>query len=372
MRIDSLHVYHVAMPLLYPWRTAYGEDYVVESVLVRMQSGGDVAWGESSPLAAPCYSPEWAGGVFCCLRDWLAPAIIGQDVTSGDDLQRRLAHFKGNPFAKAALDNAWWVLEAVRKQTPLHELLGATRNAVDVGADFGVMDSTDDLLRAIAGAVEHGFPRVKLKFRPGWDIPMLAAVRKEFPTHVFHIDCNSGYRLADLDLFRRVDEFGLAMIEQPLQHDDVLDHAALQARIETPVCLDESITSLDRARQAIELGSCRYVNIKPGRVGGLNSALAIHDLCREHGIPCWVGGMLESAIGSRICTALAMLDNFTYPADIFPTSRFYARDLAQPPLDLITSSAGTPQVRCEDVPGIGAEPDAELLEEWCVQRAVVE
>jgi O-succinylbenzoate synthase len=174
---------------------------------------------------------------------------------------------------------------------------------------------------------------------------MLEAVRRRQPTHAIHIDCNSGYRLRDAELFEQLDRFNLAMIEQPLQHDDVVDHAQLQRRIRTPVCLDESVVSLDRARQAIELNSCRYVNIKPGRVGGLTNAVAIHNLCRAAGVPCWVGGMLESAVGAAHCCALAMLDNFTYPADIFPSSRFYHEDLADPPLELHRTSDGTPGVR---------------------------
>jgi O-succinylbenzoate synthase len=371
MRIDRIDLYHVAMPLIYPWRTAYGEDAACQSVLVRLQAGELSAWGESSPLAAPCYSPEWAAGIFACLRDWLAPAVVGRDIESGPQLQAALGHFKGNYFAKGALDVAWWVLDAQSRGRPLHRLLGATRDVVPVGADFGVMDSVDDLLRSIAAAVEQGFPRVKLKFRPGWDLPMLQAVRREFPRHTFHIDCNSGYRLADLDLFRRLDELELAMIEQPLAHDDLVDHAKLQAAIHTPVCLDESIVSLDRTRQAIELRSCRYVNVKPGRVGGLTSALAIHDLCRGAGIPCWVGGMLESAVGARICVALAMLDNFTYPADIFPSRRFYHADLGRPELELVVGPGGVPSVAAPDVPGIGAEPDAALLDMLCVARATV-
>ncbi|MBI1900289.1 MAG: o-succinylbenzoate synthase [Planctomycetia bacterium] len=372
MLIDAVEIHHVAMPLLYPWRTAYGEDAAVESVLVRVESAGQAAWGESSPLAAPCYSPEWAGGVFACVRDWLAPAIVGQEINSGKELQSRLSHFKGNPFAKAALDTAFWVFKAQRDGRPLHRMLGATRDRACVGADFGVMDSIDDLLRAIAGAVEAGFPRIKLKFRPGWDLAMLAAVRREFPKCTFHIDCNSGYRLADLDMFRRIDEFQLAMIEQPLAHDDLVDHARLQEQIETPVCLDESITSLEKAQKAISLGSCRYVNVKPGRVGGLTNAAAIHDACGAAGISCWVGGMLESAVGARICVALAMLDNFTYPADIFPSSRFFASDLGRPGLALVRDEQGRPAVEAPAAPGIGAEPDPELLAKFGIARARIE
>jgi O-succinylbenzoate synthase len=372
MQIDSLDVYHVAMPLISPWRTAYGEDAAVESVLVWLQSGDLVGWGESSPLAAPCYSPEWAGSVFLCVRDWLGPAVIGQWIESGADLQARFAHFKGNPFAKAAVDTAWWTLEARRRGQPLHRLLGATRDAVDVGADFGVMDSIDELLKSIAGAVESGFKRIKLKYRRGWDLQMIRAVRQEFPDQTFHIDCNSGYTMDDFDMFCRLDDFHLAMIEQPLAYDDLIDHARLQSAIKTPICLDESINSLSRVEQALDLGSCRWVNVKPGRVGGLTPAVEIHNRCREAGIPCWVGGMLESAVGAEICAALAMLDNFTYPGDIFPSSRFYRRDLAQPPLELTPGPDGSPQVVARNQPGIAAEPDPELLQQLSRAHARIE
>eukprot|EP00913_Durusdinium_trenchii_P005695 g5313.t1 len=328
------------MPLIYPWRTAYGEDAAIHSVLCRMSSGSVDGWGESAPFAAPCYSPEWAGGIFALNRDWLAPTIVGQSIETGDDLQDRLAIFKGNPFAKAVLDTAWWSLRSRIAGEPLHRLLGATRDEVPIGADFGVMDDVSELLPDVARAVEEGFPRIKLKFRPGWDLNVLAAVRDAHPDHVFHIDCNSGYRLADTPLFQEVDRFGLAMIEQPLQNDDLNDHAELQRAIKTPVCLDESVTHPRQVEQAIALKSCRYVNVKPGRVGGLTNAVKIHDICQNAGIPCWVGGMLESSTGAALCTALAMLDNFSYPADIFPSARFYHDDMSSPPLELHRSAEG--------------------------------
>jgi O-succinylbenzoate synthase len=369
MRIDRIDVFHVAMPLIAPWRTAYGEDAAVQSVLVKLTSGDHYGWGESSPLAAPCYSPEWAGGVFAVVRDWLAPALVGHDIESADDLQRMLGVFKGNPFAKAALDTAWWTLDSHMRGQPLYRALGGRRSTIDVGADFGVMDSIDELIRAIGGAADAGFGRVKLKFRPGWDLDMLHAVRGTFPKLTIHIDCNSGYRLADLPMFRQIDTFHLSMIEQPLGHDDLVDHAKLAKQIETPICLDESITSLDRMRQAIELGSCRWVNIKAGRVGGLTQARAIHDLCRDAGIPCWVGGMLESAVGASLCVALATLENFKYPADIFPSSRFYREDLADPPI--VLDSSGTPRVTALETPGIASAPVPDRLERCCVQRAAL-
>lgn len=368
MKIDRIELFHVAMPLIYPWRTAYGEDAACHSILCRMTSGSLDAWGETTPFAAPCYSPEWAGGVFDVARDWLAPAIVGQAVASGEELQQRLAIYKGNPFAKALLDVGWWNLHTRETGVPLHRALGATRDVVPVGADFGVMDSLDDLLAAVGKAVDQRFRRIKLKFRPGWDLDMLRAVRGQHPQQTFHIDCNSGYRLSDLDLFRRIDDFELAMIEQPLAHDDLVDHATLQRAIRTPVCLDESVTCPRHAEQAIELASCRFVNVKPGRVGGLTNAVRIHDLCRASGIPCWVGGMLESATGAAICTALAMLDNFSYPADIFPSSRFYRQDLSDRPLELVTLADGTPGVAAfPEIP----DPAPARLDALCVQRAVV-
>ncbi|MBX7167354.1 MAG: o-succinylbenzoate synthase [Pirellulales bacterium] len=364
MRIDALDLYHVAVPLVRPWRTAYGEDAVVESVLVRMTSGGAVGWGESCPLAAPCYSPEWAGGVFACARDWLAPAVVGQWIESGDELQQRLAHFKGNPFAKAALDTAWWVLAAERAGRPLYQYLGATRERAAVGADFGVLDSIDELLAAVGRAVAAGFPRIKLKFRPGWDLTMLRAVRQEFPTQTIHIDCNAAYTIEHSDLFCRLDDFHLAMIEQPLAADDLVDHARLQSILRTPICLDESITSLARAETALDLGSCRYVNIKPGRVGGVTVARQIHDLCREREVPCWIGGMLETAVGVRICAALAMLDGCTYPADIFASSTYYADDLGRPAVELTRLADGTPAIEPLAAPGIGTAPDLGRLAQY--------
>ncbi len=373
MLIERLEVFHVAMPLIYPWRTAYGEDAAIEAVLVKMcGGGGGEGWGESAPFAAPCYSGEWAGGVFALIEKWLGPAVVRQQIDSAEALGDRLAMFKANPFARAAIDMAWWTLDSRLRKLPLYQALGGKRDRVDVGADFGVMDSIDDLLAGVAAAVDRGFKRIKLKFRPGWDLDMLGAVRSAFPRLTMHIDCNSGYRLDDVSLLRQVDRFELAMIEQPLAHDDLVDHAKLARLIGTPICLDESVTRVDHARQAIELGSCKWVNIKPCRVGGLTSAVAIHDLCRDAGIACWVGSMLESAVGSSIATALATLENFTYSADIFPSSRFYEQDMSDPPVQLIDGDDGGPQIQAGDAAGIGPQPVAERLERCCVQRTVVQ
>jgi len=368
MKIDRIELFHVAMPLIYPWKTAYGEDAEIHSVLCRMDSGSVSAWGEAAPLAAPCYSGEWGGGTFEVARQWLAPSLIGKTVKTGLELQELLAVYKGNPFAKAVLDNTWWSLHSAVENLPLHRLLGGTRTSVPVGADFGIMDSIDDLLRSIQHATTQRFRRVKLKYRPGWDESMVKVVREHFPNGVFHVDCNSGYRIQDKDMFRRLDEYNLAMIEQPLNHDDLLDHAELARHVKTPICLDESVASVHLAKQAIALRSCGYVNIKPGRVGGLTNAKAIHDFCQNANVPCWVGGMLESATGGAICAALASLPNFVYPADIFPSDRYYESDLSDEPIVLSNDDEDKPAIEVSDrIP----RPNLQRLAKWTIQSATI-
>lgn len=368
MRIDAIDLYRVAMPLIYPFRTAFGNDDTIESVLVGLRSGNHIGWGESAPWRYPAYSPECAAAQFLIARDFIAPRILGQDIASGPDLQDRLAAIKGNPFAKAGFDLAWWDLHAQQQGAPLWKILGGQSPQIDAGADFGVMESIDRLLETIGKALDAGYKRVKLKFRPGWDLPMVDAVRNAFPDAVFHIDCNSAYSLDDADLFRRLDQYRLAMIEQPLAHDDLLDHAALQAAIETPICLDESITSPAKARKALQIKACRWVNIKPGRVGGITPALAIHDICQQAGTPCWIGGMLESAVGAAHCLALATLPNIKYPSDIFPSDRFYRCDLGVPPM-----RHSEPARFCaSSAPGLGVAPDPDRLRQVTLEHILVE
>lgn len=366
MHIDRIEIHRVGMPLVYPFRTAFGNDDRIESVLVAMHSGDLVGWGEASPWQHPHYSAESARTSYLFAREFLAPHLVGREISSGDQLQQILSPVKGNWFAKAALDLAWWDLEAKLQKQPLYRLLGGRRNEVEVGADFGIMESVDLLIRTIAEAVEQGFPRVKLKYRPGWELEMIRAVRREFPRLPIHVDCNSAYTLADASMLLQLDEFDLAMIEQPLMSDDLIDHAELQKQMRTPICLDESITSADKARKAARIGACGWVNIKPGRVGGLTNALQIHDECARAGIPCWVGGMLESSVGGHHCLALATLPNMRYPSDIFPTSRFYAEDVSVPEMTL----SGAGRMALGDGPGCGAEPDLARLAARALESAV--
>lgn len=367
MLIDAIDVYWVRIPLAFVWKTSYADQHHTDTILVRMEGDGRYAWGESCPPYIPAYSAEHTAATFHTLREHMASRIVGQDIESAAELLDRLAFIKGNQFARAALEIAWWVLEAKRQGVPLHVALGGKGEWVAVGADFGIQESLDVLMAKIQEAMDQGFPRIKLKFRPGWDRDMIAAVRSTFPDFTFHIDCNAAYTIADAELFRGLDRYHLAMIEQPLADDglSLLNHAKLQAMLDTPVCLDESGHSLAHIQAAIELGSCKVVNIKMARVGGLSASRDIQALCAAHGIPCWVGGMLESAVGGAICAELATLPNFTYAGDIFPSAYFYRRDLGTPEILL----AGRGKIATSRVPGIAQEPDPDLLERWTVQHA---
>ena len=364
MVIEGIDIYWVRIPLAFVWRTSYGDQHCTDTILVRMESQGLHAWGESCPPYIPANSSEHTHAAFHTVREHMAARVVGQDLRSAQDLLDRIAFVKGNQFARAALEITWWVLEAKRQGVPLHVALGGAGDRVAVGADFGIQDSLDILMQKIQEAIDEGFPRIKLKFRPGWDLDMVEAVRSTFPNFTFHVDCNAAYTLGDADLLLKLDRHRLAMIEQPLADDgkSLVDHAELQARLETPICLDESAQSLEHVQAAIRLGSCKVVNIKMARVGGLTASREIQTLCAQHGIPCWVGGMLESAVGGAICAELATLPNFTYPGDIFPSSYFYRNDLGKP--EIVLSGRG--EVATSRVPGIPQEPDPGLLKQWTV------
>lgn len=368
MQIDSIEVFHVALPLRQPVETAGRRFDTLETVLLRMQSGDTAGWGEASPGSAPLAGPEWAAGVFACLRDWLAPAISGQWIESGDQLAERLAPFRGNRHAKAALDTAWWDLSARKQGRPLHQLLGGRPDPIEIGTGFDRMESIDEFLEVVGQAVEAGYARIELKFRPGWDVQMVDFVRKEFPTQTFHIDVEGGLGLGHMEMLCRLDDFGLAMIEQPLPPDDLVGHAMVQETIRTPVCLDEGITTLAQAEMALELKSCGYVNLKPGRVGGLTPAVAIHDACGRESVACFVGATPQSAVGTRIALALAAKANCTYPADLFRGDQFLERDLAEPLLPARDETDGKMRVALWSDPGLGVQPEADLLEKFCIER----
>ena len=371
MQIDSIEVFHVALPLRQPRSAPWGTADTLQTVLVRMVSGADVGWGEASPGNAPVAADEWAAGVFHCVRDWLMPAIVGARIDSSDELQRRLAAFRGNRYAKAAIDTAWWDLAARQQGKPLHRFLGGDREAVAVGPTFDRMATIDDLLAAIGAADAAGYARIGLKFRPGWDITMLHAVRQEFPVQTIHIDCEGQLQLGQMEMLCRLDDFMLAMIEQPLPADDLVGHAMVQETLRTALCLDEGVSTVEQAEMAAELQSCRWMKIEQGRVGGLTPAVAIHNACQANSIPCWVGSTPQSGLGARIDLALAAKANFTYPADYPAYDDSLALDLVEPLLAVVDPSDGKRRVRLWPEPGLGIEPDAAVLERTCLARAEV-
>lgn len=369
MKVDFAEIRYVELPLISPWRTAYGEDASIHSVMVKLCGDGVEAWGEAAPFYAPTYSPESARSVYETAREFFLPRIVGHTLDTAEEVAERISIFKGNPFSKAAVETAWWALDSKLKGVPLWRALGADEPVVRCGADFGVQDTIDELLALIQGAVDAGFPRIKLKVKHGWDIEMLDAVRSAFPDPVIHVDCNSGYDLkADFDTLAAFDRFNLAMIEQPLDHTDLVDHAELQRRIETPVCLDESVTRPRDFGLALKIDACRVINVKPGRVGGLHNAVRIHNMARDAGMSAWVGGMLESGVGAGICAALGTLPGFTYPADVFPSSKFYAEDIT----DRWVEQDENCNVVLDETPGVGFDPVQERLDAVTAMREVLE
>ena len=371
MRIDSIEVHHVALPLRRPLAAKFGPADSLQTVLVRMTAGSSVGWGEATPGNSPSASPEWAGGVFGCIKDFLAPAVVGQSLDTDGALDELIGPIRGNRFAKAALDTAWWDLKAKAADKPLHVLLGGKRDAVEVGVGFDQMESIDEFCTAIRKAFDAGFGRVELKFRPGWDINMISYVRQEFPVETIHVDVEGDMRLEHMETLCRLDDFSLAMVEQPIAADDMVGNAMVQETIRTPVCLDESITTPAQADMALDLQAGKFVNVKPGRVGGLTPAVAIHDACQDAGVPCYVGTGPQSSIGTRIAMALAAKSNFTYPADWIPPEELLEQDLAPSLQAVREQSDGLIRVPLWSEPGIGVEPDMLVLKKYCLAKAEI-
>jgi O-succinylbenzoate synthase len=365
MRIDGIEIFHVALPLVRPMVTPLGQWERLETVLVALESQGVVGWGEASPGNAPVWGPDWAGSVYRCLADWIAPALVGQSFDRGAELQEHLVRLQGNRYAKAAVDCAWWDLEARLQGKPLHQVLGGQTDRLPLGISFDKMPDIELLLEAIRRAFEAGYSRVELKFRPGWEVSMVHMVRQEFPTEQIHIDVEGDLRLSHMEMLCRLDDFMLAMIEQPLPPYDLVGHAMIQDTIRTPICLAESITCPEEAEIALELKSGRYINLEPGRVGGLTPALQIHDACADVHVGCRLGAMPQTAIGTAIGLALGTKPNFTYPADFFPPEDLLADDLAEP-IRLERSPEGHLLAVLSDQPGIGRQPDRQKLQSWTV------
>jgi len=341
MRIDRIEMRHVKLVLIAPFVTSMGVEYDEEHIIVRVDAEGVTGWGESVAEGTPFYSYETVQTAWHILRDFLIPSVLGKDIASIDDAIALGARVRGHRMAKAGLEAALWDAFAKAEGKSLSTLLGGTRKRIDVGVSIGIQPSPAELVRKVDGYLGEGYRRIKIKIAPGSDLALVEAIRRKHPTVPLQVDANSAYELSDIGIFRAMDPYGLLLIEQPLSCDDIYDHSKLQAELKTPICLDESIHSLADARAALELKSCRVINIKPGRVGGFTESKKIHDLCASMNIPVWHGGMLESGIGRAGNVALASLPNFTLPGDISASKRYYKEDIVDPAFEV----AAVTQVR---------------------------
>jgi o-succinylbenzoate synthase len=363
-RVREIELRRVRLPLVHPFRTALGTDRERDVLVVRIATDSGEGWGECVAPREPLYASEWVGGAQAVIREFLGPLLLAERV-SAEAVSARLARVKGHLMAKAALEMA--VLDAELRATgiSLAHRIGGVRTSVDCGVAVGIADSVPDLLDEVGGYLEAGYRRVKLKIRPGWDVEPVAAFRERFGDVPLQVDANGSYRLAEAPSLRALDRFDLLLIEQPLADDDLGAHAELARLIETRICLDESITSAGVARQAIELGACSVVCVKPGRVGGYLEAVRVHDVCRERGVAVWCGGMLETGLGRAANLALAALPGFTLPGDISASDRYYARDLTAP----FVLADG--QLRVPSAPGIGIAPDLVALRDFTTSVEVL-
>ena len=366
MHIESIELRHIKMELVSPFVTSMGTEYDEEHIIVRVDGEGITGWGESVAEGTPFYSYETVGTAWHILRDFLIPSILGKDLKDVDEAIKLNERVRGHMMAKAGLEAALWDAFAKSKNMKLSAMLGGVRDKVDVGVSIGIQSSVSELIKKVEGYLEEGYKRIKIKIAPGNDIQFVTALRKEFPDTMLQVDANSAYTLEDIDLFKRFDDFNLSLIEQPLGYEDIFDHSKLQRVLKTPICLDESIHSLDDTRAAIELDSCRIINIKPGRVGGFTESKLIHDYCASMNIPVWHGGMLESGIGRAGNVALASLPNFILPGDISASKRYYKKDIVEP--EFVVNKDGTMDVPAGN--GIGVEVNMKMLDEVTVRREV--
>ena len=357
MQIERVELHYVDMPLAHPFETSFGREVTRPCVLVAVHSGGLIGWGECAVGSGPWFSSETIETAWHVLREFLIPAVLGQDIASPADVVARFHRVRGHPIARAGLENAVWALMAQAQGVSLARLLDGERDRVPVGVSVGIEPALDALLDRVAQHVDEGYGRVKLKIKPGWDVGVVRAVRERWPDLPLQVDANCAYTPADAPILRELDAFDLLLIEQPFHHEDLVDHAWLQPQLRTPLCLDESIRSPEHARWALEIGACRVINVKVGRVGGLTAAQEIHDLCAGRGVPVWCGGMLETNVGRATNVALATLPNFTLPGDISASARYYREDIAEP--NFVLNPGSTLSV--PDGPGLGVRVIPERL-----------
>lgn len=364
-QIDRIVVRQIRMPLVHFFETSFSRTYARDIVLVEIISEGLSGWGEVTAGENPFYNEEWTASIWPLLANYAIPRLLRHPLNSADDVFDRTAHIRGHFMARGGLEAAIWDLEARRMGLPLYEHIGGgTRMEIPCGVSIGIQDSVEQLLEKIQTELDAGYQRIKMKIKPGWDIDVVRRVRSTFPNILLMADANSAYRLEDADRLSQLDEFSLMMIEQPLAHDDIVDHAILQSQIKTPICLDECIRTFHHAEQAIALNACGILNIKLGRVGGFREARKIHDFATAHGIPVWCGGMLESGIGRAHNIALSTLPGFALPGDVSASKRYWSRDILTAPIEV--TSRGT--IVVPEGAGFGFEIDLDFLKSVTVRE----
>ena len=365
MRIATIELREIRLPLVHFFETSFGRTTERRILLVRVTDGeGAEGWGECTAGEGPFYCEEWVDGAWAVIKSYFAPMVAGREVAEPGEVFPLMKAVRGNRMAKAAVETACWDLAARRAILPLWQMLGGTRREIACGVSIGIQDSPEALLEKIGREIAAGYQRIKIKIKPGWDLKIVERVRASFPDIQLSVDANSAYTLADVSLFRSLDQFNLMMAEQPLAFDDVLDHAVLQRQIETPVCLDESVRSAEDARKAISLGACRIVNVKLGRVGGHSEARRVEQTCRERKVPVWCGGMLESGVGRAHNIAMSTLEGFTLPGDVSASARYWEEEVIDPPVTVSARGTITPP----DSPGIGFDIRHERIEAVTVRR----
>ncbi len=360
MKIHSIHLYHLRMPLVSPFETSFGREIDRECILIALHAEGLTGYGECVASRDPGYNYETTGTAWHILRDFIAPLLLGQDVKDAADFQRRVEGIRGHLLAKAGVEMALWDLLGKRDGLSLKTMLGGVRDTVEVGVSIGIQESASALVRSVQEYIEQGYNRIKIKIKPGRDVADTSAVRQAFPRIRLQVDANSAYSLESARALEPLDDLDLLLIEQPLFEDDIWDHRKLQARFKTPICLDESIVSPRHARYALEMEACRIINIKPGRVGGLSQGVAIHDLCHAQGIAVWCGGMLETGVGRASNLAIASLPGFVLPGDISASDRYYQRDITHERFTLNPDST----ITVPTAPGLGVTIDEQALAQF--------
>jgi O-succinylbenzoate synthase len=368
MRIDSIVLRELHMPLVRPFETSFGVTRNRRILLVEIQSEGLTGWGECTAGERPFFSGESTDTAWQVIVNELGPMLASAEcVEHGGECPKLFRAVRGNPMAKAALENAVWDLEAQREGMSLSRLLGGVQDVIPCGVSLGIQKSIPELMSIIEKELEAGYQRIKLKCKPGWDVEVFDRVRHRWPEITLSCDANSAYLLRDSDHIVSFDAFDLLMIEQPLWHDDFYYHSMLQKRLNTPICLDESIRNRRDALAAIEMESCRIINVKLGRVGGFSEAIAVHNAAQERGVPVWCGGMLESGVGRAHNIALSTLENFSLPGDVSASARYWTEDIIEP--DVTVSRRG--EISIPDIPGRGYEVRTDLVDQLTVRKETI-